>query len=152
MLNDEYKEIFILNKNPYVKTMILEPSQLINMNNTKFNEQYLPMILNFKSNETSQKNPPQIFRYLLIILLIMIIFVGIFGNMLNLLIFSKKKMRQVSTFRFLLYISMSDLLVLLVGATQFLINAVFNFDFRSYSLFICKGHTFLTCKFFFSSY
>jgi len=127
--------------------MNLEPSHLINMNNTKFSEQYLPIILNLKSSEAPQKNPPQIFRYLFIILLIMIIFVGIFGNVLNLLIFSKRKMRQVSTFRFLLYISMSDLLVLLVGATQFLTNAIFNFDLRSYSLFVCKTHTFLTCKF-----
>ena len=111
-------------------------------------ESLLPLILNLKDHTTEFRkiSELQFFRYILIILLSVIIIVGIFGNVLNLLIFSKQKMRQVSTFRFLLYISMSDMLVLLIGATHFLINAVFHFDIRSYSLFVCKTHTFLTCK------
>ena len=76
-------------------------------------------------------------------------------------------MRKISTFRFLFYLSASDLLVLLVGATgifilssflilkfnlnllyiskkDVLINNIFQFEIRTYSNALCKFHTFTT--------
>jgi hypothetical protein len=42
-----------------------------------------------------------------------------------LIVFGKKAMRKISTFRFLFYLSASDLLVLLVGATGIFILSSF---------------------------
>ena len=116
---------------------------MVNINASILGNESYVINLNMGKHQ-SLPTKPIFFRYVLISLLCIIISVGIFGNMLNLLIFSRKNMRQVSTFRFLLYISVSDLLVLLIGATQFLINAVFHFDMRSTSPVVCKLHTFLT--------
>ncbi len=44
------------------------------------------------------------------------------GNTLNLIVFGKKAMRKISTFRFLFYLSASDLLVLTIGATDVLVR------------------------------
>jgi len=60
------------------------------------------------------------------------------------IVFGKKAMRKISTFRFLFYLSLSDLLVLLVGATDVLINNIFQFEIRTYSNSLCKLHTFTT--------
>ena len=77
-------------------------------------------------------------------LLITIICIGTIGNILNIVIFSKKNMRQTSTFRFLLYLSVSDLLVLLFCATDALARFGFQFEIRSNHFTLCKIHTFLT--------
>ena len=98
-------------------------------------------------------------------LLLIVFFIK--GNTLNLIVFGKKAMRKISTFRFLFYLSASDLLVLLVGATgifilssflilkfnlnllyisnkDVLINNIFQFEIRTYSNALCKFHTFTT--------
>lgn len=77
-------------------------------------------------------------------LLITIICIGTVGNSLNIIIFSKKNMRQISTFRFLLYLSISDLLVLLFCSTDALARFGFQLEIRSTHLILCKVHTFLT--------
>lgn len=77
-------------------------------------------------------------------LLITIICIGTFGNILNIVIFSKKNMRLTSTFRFLLYLSISDLLVLLFCATDALARFGFQLEIRSNHFILCKIHTFLT--------
>lgn len=71
------------------------------------------------------------------ILLIIVIVIGILGNILNIIVFSKRNMRKKSTFRFLLYLSIADLLVLVL-------NVLNNFDIRLYSSFSCRFHIFLT--------
>ncbi|RNA01728.1 FMRFamide receptor-like [Brachionus plicatilis] len=77
-------------------------------------------------------------------LLITIICIGTFGNVLNIIIFSKTNMRQASTFRFLLYLSISDLLVLLFCSTDALARFGFQIEIRSTHIILCKIHTFLT--------
>ena len=68
---------------------------------------------------------------------------GIIGNVINVLIFSKRKMRHIATFRYLLYLSVSDLFVLLFTASDNLIKSNISLGFREYSLFPCNIHKFL---------
>ena len=77
---------------------------------------------------------------ILLALLIAVLFIGVLGNICNLIVFGKKKMRKWSTFRFLLYLSGSDLLVLLIAVTDILIKNTIEFEIRSYSIFSCKFH------------
>ena len=78
------------------------------------------------------------------IVLTIIICIGLIGNSLNLIIFGKKKMRKVTTFKYLFYLSLNNLLVLGVGATDVLMSNIFQFEIRSYSNAMCKLHTFFT--------
>ena len=55
---------------------------------------------------------------LITIILAIIISIGLFGNLLNIIVFSTKPMRINSTFRYFFYLSIIDLLVLLVCATD----------------------------------
>lgn len=79
-------------------------------------------------------------------LLVAIIIIGIVGNVLNVLVFSRPKMRLLSTFRFLLYMSIFDLLILLTCATDAwtTFNHYFTFQIRHMSGFSCRFHVFLT--------
>ena len=78
------------------------------------------------------------------IILIIIITIGLIGNSLNLIIFGKKNMRKISTFKFLFCLSANNLLVLAIGATDVLINNIFQFEIRTYSMELCKLHTYFT--------
>ncbi len=53
-------------------------------------------------------------------------------------------MRKNSTFRYLLYLSVFDLLVLVVGATDAYLRFGFNLQIRNYSSYLCRYHTFFT--------
>lgn len=81
---------------------------------------------------------------LISMLLSIIIIVGIIGNTLNIIVFSKKSMRQISTFRFLLYLSAADMLVLLVCSTDALLRFGYQVEIRLYSTVVCRLHTFST--------
>jgi hypothetical protein len=78
------------------------------------------------------------------LLLQCIIVVGIVGNIINLIVFSKRSMRQTSTFRFLFYLSAADLLVIVVCCSDLLLRFNYNIDIRSYSWLSCRLHTFFT--------
>ena len=80
----------------------------------------------------------------LAVILFVIICIGIFGNLLNLCVFGQKSMRKMSTFRFLLYLSIVDLLVLLVCTSDSLLTYGLNIEIRLYSPLLCRLHTFLT--------
>jgi hypothetical protein len=80
----------------------------------------------------------------IIIILTVIIVVGVASNVMNIFVFGMRTMRQASTFRFLLYLSIVDLLVLLVCATDALIRFGFDKEIRTVSSFTCSIHTFLT--------
>jgi hypothetical protein len=73
-----------------------------------------------------------------------ILVIGVLGNICNIIVFSKKTMRSTSTFRFLLYLSIVDMLVLLVGATDMLIRNDNALELREFSIFACNLHKFLT--------
>jgi hypothetical protein len=80
----------------------------------------------------------------LIVVLLTLVSLGLIGNILNMIVFGKKKMKRVSTFRFLLYLSLADLLVLLVCSSDALLKFGFLIEIRLYSTIVCKLHTFAT--------
>ena len=72
-----------------------------------------------------------------------IIFVGILGNMLNIYVYSKQSMRKTLTFRFLLGLSLTDFIILLLCGLESFIEYKYNFDIRAFSVVACKLDTFL---------
>lgn len=85
-----------------------------------------------------------VFLNIKISLLLILIGIGLLGNTISVIVFSKKNMRQVSTFKYLLYLSLVDILVLVVNASHLLLKLLLKIDVRLYSSFTCKSHTFLT--------
>lgn len=81
---------------------------------------------------------------LTLVLMAVLIVVGVIGNLINILVFSRRHMRKVSTFRFLLYLAITDMLVLLVCTTDALSKFGFQWEIRSQSTILCRLHTFLT--------
>ena len=81
---------------------------------------------------------------LISLILAMVILIGVFGNMLNLIVFSNKTMRKKSTYQYLFYLSAIDLLVLMTCTTDSLLAYGYFIMIRLKSSLICKIHTFLT--------
>ena len=92
---------------------------------------------------TKTYEPKDMITNFKIIMLIIILSIGIIGNVLNMIVFSQKKMRQETTFRFLLYLSIFDILVLIFGIKDLLIKQLYDFDPKSISNFVCKVDSFL---------
>ena len=80
---------------------------------------------------------------LIAVVYLIIITIGIIGSIFNLIIFNKKSFKRTPSFRFLFYLSIIDLLVLIICKSYVLIKLVSFIDFRLYSNKICKIHTFL---------
>jgi hypothetical protein len=76
----------------------------------------------------------------------MILAVGLLGNIINLYVFTRPIFRtsSLSTFRFLAYLSLIDLLYLLIGLSHIMIIVYTGYDYRTYSSFVCSVHSFLT--------
>ena len=74
--------------------------------------------------------------------LLLIIIIGLFGNIINLAVFKQKSMRKNSTFKYLFYLSIIDILVLLICATDSLMTNGNIFSIRLLSNLTCK------CKYF----
>jgi hypothetical protein len=69
---------------------------------------------------------------------------GITGNLVSIYIFStNKSMRRQITFRYLIYLSILDLLVLSFGYGHTAILVFTNVDVRLVNNFFCKAHSFL---------
>ena len=75
---------------------------------------------------------------------LIVIVVGLLGNMGNIVVFGRRSMRQSSTFRFLFYLSVFDLLVLVVCSAEAFLKFRFFVEIRNISSLICRLHTFLT--------
>ena len=73
-----------------------------------------------------------------------IIIIGIVGNMICIIIYGKKKIKKSLTIRFLLYLSITDLVILVLCAIESSVQYLFSFDLRALSLFTCRFDTFLT--------
>ena len=92
----------------------------------------------------NEKSLSNLYIILGISIMFIIICVGIIGNILNLFIFSRKQMLKISTFRFQFYLSITDLLVLSICATNALLEFGFNIDLKIKSDSVCRIHTFLS--------
>lgn len=105
-------------------------------------------LMKMKNSSQGAKDPSSEENYHLIqltlVLMVVLIVVGVIGNLINILVFSRRHMRKVSTFRFLLYLAITDMLVLLVCSTDALSKFGFQWEIRAQSTFSCRLHTFLT--------
>jgi hypothetical protein len=81
------------------------------------------------------------------ILISIILVIGVFGNLINIHIFKQNEMFQLATFRYLFYLSISDLCVLIIGVPHILVYYYTSYNFRNYSNFVCSIHSFLTIYF-----
>ncbi|CAF0851184.1 unnamed protein product [Adineta steineri] len=72
------------------------------------------------------------------------LFIGSVGNSLSFIVFTQKQLRRYSTFRYLAYLSIIDLIVLYLGLGNIILRDYFLFDIRVQNLFLCKFHTFFT--------
>ena len=68
---------------------------------------------------------------------------GLIGNFLNVLIYSKKKMHKSLIYQLLLSLSITDFIILLLCGIETSIENQFEIDLRAYSLIACKLDTFL---------
>ncbi len=84
---------------------------------------------------------------MLIFFLPFIILIGSIGNLLNIAIFSRKGFKNCSTFRFLIYLSVIDLNVLLFCASDAFLRFGFQIHIRQISTNLCRFHTFFTYLF-----
>ena len=83
-------------------------------------------------------------RVISISLLTFLIFVGILSNLINIYVFSHRSMRKISVFRFLLYLSLVDLLVVLICIGDLYLVYGFSIEIKLYSTITCRLMTFLT--------
>lgn len=75
-----------------------------------------------------------------------ILVVGLIGNIINLYVFTRPvfNSKSLSAFRFLAYLSLIDLMYLLIGLSHIMVIVYTGYDFRTYSNFLCSLHSFLT--------
>ena len=74
----------------------------------------------------------------------LILSMGIVGNTVNILIFAKEHMRSSPTLRFLLYLSIADLIVLIMGISEVLLKSDYSLGLRDSSLFVCNIQKFVS--------
>lgn len=75
-------------------------------------------------------------------MLLGLVIIGIFGNILNLIILRRRKFKDQSTYKYLFYLSIIDILILLTCTTYAFLKYEFNLELRLYSEIFCRLHTF----------
>lgn len=81
--------------------------------------------------------------YLWIIISPIFLFVGVFGNILNLIVLRRMHFEKNPTLILLFLLSVTDIAVLLVGLPRYWARDAFQFDLRTVSQFSCKFSLFL---------
>ncbi|XP_025078660.1 uncharacterized protein LOC112554822 [Pomacea canaliculata] len=72
-----------------------------------------------------------------------LLLVGTMGNMLSILVLSRKRLRQLTTMFYLTVLAIADLAVLYTGLLRLWLDNVFGEYLRLQSDFACKFHTFI---------
>ena len=98
--------------------------------------------------ELNNSNIPDLLKK---IFLPLIIFIGLVGNTISIMVFSRKSLKNHTTFRYLLLISVIDICVLLTCSGDMLLQVYFNLNIRLLNDFFCKTHSFLVIFFTHSS-
>ena len=78
-------------------------------------------------------------RYILAILMIL----GIFGSLLNLIVFCQQKFRRNSCSVYFIAISVYNLLIILLSVTPVLLSSYLRYNLASYSLVYCKARSYM---------
>ena len=86
---------------------------------------------------------PRFPRWLTIVLL----FIGIFGIVLSLIVFCHESMKKNSVFKYLAYLSIVDLFVCVLGLGDMIAISYLKFIIRNYSIVFCRLHTFFLYSF-----
>jgi hypothetical protein len=86
---------------------------------------------------------PKFPRFITIVFLI----IGNFGNILSLVIFLSKSMRNNSVFTYFAFLSIVDFFVITFGLGDAILLSYFKFVIRNESIILCRLHTFLTYVF-----
>lgn len=105
--------------------------------NTYISQKQVPSIKN-QVHQTDFKSD------LIIAFLPAIIIIGIIGNLFNIVLFNSKAMKKCTTFRYLFYLSIFDLLVITICAPDAFLRFKYEIEVRLYSDTICRLHTFFT--------
>ncbi len=72
-----------------------------------------------------------------------LLILGLFGNVISIVIFTKRSLKKYSTFQYLTFLSILDLAVLYTGCGQIFLDVYFQLDIRTLNDYICKIHSFL---------
>ncbi|CAF0848744.1 unnamed protein product [Rotaria sp. Silwood1] len=95
---------------------------------------------------TCSSNTREPYRTITLILLriypILFIFIGTVGNLLSVYVVLRSKLRRHSTFIYLAFLSIVDLIVLYTFCVNFIFHAWFNIDLQQVSLIACKIFSF----------
>jgi hypothetical protein len=73
---------------------------------------------------------------------ILFLFIGTIGNLLSVYVVLRSKLRRHSTFIYLAFLSIVDLMVLYTFSINFILHAWFNIDLQHVSLLACKIYSF----------
>jgi hypothetical protein len=73
---------------------------------------------------------------------ILFLFVGTIGNLLSVYVVLRSKLRRYSTFIYLAFLSIVDLIVLYTFSINFILHSWFNIDLQHVSLIACKIYSF----------
>jgi hypothetical protein len=77
------------------------------------------------------------------VVFIVILCLGILGNLINVIVFSLRDMEKSFTFVLISRLSFIDMIILVVCLSEMLFELYFNADIRIFSVFLCKIDIFL---------
>jgi hypothetical protein len=72
-----------------------------------------------------------------------LLLLGLFGNLISIKIFKKKPFSKLTTFQYLSFLSIIDLLTLLAGCGHLVIESYTGLDIRLLNDYTCKIHSFI---------
>ena len=78
------------------------------------------------------------------VLLIFLSVIGLLLNVLNIKIFSHKSMRKISTFQYIFYLTLIDILILITNGVESILSMGFLINLKHLSNVTCKLSTFLS--------
>ena len=81
--------------------------------------------------------------YFMAIVFMSLVCLGILGNLINVIVFSMKKLRKSFSFVLISRLSLIDMIILAVSLFDMLFETNFNTDIRTASKLFCKMDTFL---------